>query len=157
MNKSKPKATKKASKKAQKPASRDLDVMQAPEVESAPLLAPMTGHWEQPMQMVPVTTAQPSYVPVVQSAPVVQKQVVYETAAPTYAAPAYATTPTYAAPTYATQASYATPTAYATPTYATPTAYATPTSAVPSYGYVPTGGSGTYPFGGLGVYGGNIF
>jgi len=101
--------------------------------EAAPLLA--TGHWEQPKQIVPVTTAQTSMVPQVTTAQVAMA------AAPTYAmpAPAYteAVVPSYAmvpTPTYAQTvapaAAYAMPQAYAGG-YGVPTAgYGVPSGAI---------------------------
>jgi len=73
----------KVKKSAPAPANRDVAV--AP-LEAAPLL----GHWEQPTQIVPVTTAQASMVPQMTTSQ-------YAMAAPTYTetvAPSYAMMPT---------------------------------------------------------------
>mmetsp|Transcript_106644 Transcript_106644/g.168498 ORF Transcript_106644/g.168498 Transcript_106644/m.168498 type:complete len:276 (+) Transcript_106644:71-898(+) len=83
-------ATKVKKTKKAAPAPDNKDTAVAP-LEAAPLLA--TGHWEQPRQMVPVTTAQTSMVPQVTTAQ-------YAMAAPTYTetvVPSYAMMPT---PTY---------------------------------------------------------
>jgi hypothetical protein len=70
----------------------------APAVDRGPAIAPqesvplMTGHWEQPKQIVPVTTAQKSFVPQVTTASVAMAApTMVETVAPSYSmmAPAY--------------------------------------------------------------------
>jgi len=102
--------------------------------EAAPLLG--TGHWEQPKQFVPVTTAQTSMVPQVTTAQVAVA------AAPTYAmqAPAYTEA---VVPSYAMM-----PTQAVAPTAAMLQAYAAPTAVVGTGGFsaggygVPTAGYG---------------
>jgi len=102
--------------------------------EAAPLLG--TGHWEQPKQFVPVTTAQTSMVPQVTTAQVAMA------AAPTYAmqAPAYTEA---VVPSYAMM-----PTQAVAPTAAMLQAYAAPTAVVGTGGFsaggygVPTAGYG---------------
>jgi len=146
-------------------------VAAAKDIEAAPLLSPVTGHWEQPRQIVPVTTAQTSLVPQVTTAQMVAPTYAVpaptyvETAvAPTYAmpAPAYyetAVAPTFAkaAPTYAMpapayyEAAVAPTFAMAAPTYveavAPASAYAMPTAVVGGGGYA----GGAYPTGAPGV------
>jgi len=146
-------------------------VAAAKDIEAAPLLSPVTGHWEQPRQIVPVTTAQTSLVPQVTTAQMVAPTYavpaptyVERAVAPTYAmpAPAYyetAVAPTFAkaAPTYAMpapayyEAAVAPTFAMAAPTYveavAPASAYAMPTAVVGGGGYAtavaPTGVVGT--------------
>jgi hypothetical protein len=114
MNKKKARNTKVSKKKAAPVPTETRDLEVAPASEAAPL---MGGHWEQPMQIVPVTTTTASYTPAVAAAPTYAMPTVvepmYAAAAPTYAMPtvvepmyaAYATAPTVVeafAPTYAT-------------------------------------------------------
>jgi hypothetical protein len=129
MNKSK-RATKVNTAPKPKPKDETPLVASKDVAPPAPEVTPLvSGHWEQPMQMVPVTTAQPSVVPVTTAPPITTARVtappeisylapivttaapIVETIAPTYtmAAPTYATSsivetvaPTYAvaAPTY---------------------------------------------------------
>jgi hypothetical protein len=116
----------KVSTKKPAPSSTDRDVAAPAAPEASPLVS---GHWEQPMAMVPVSTAQPSFVPFTTAPPITtaieiaQTQISYlppivETVAPTYmmAAPTYVTTPIVetVAPNYAVAA----PTYASTPTTA---------------------------------------
>mmetsp|Transcript_35401 Transcript_35401/g.54976 ORF Transcript_35401/g.54976 Transcript_35401/m.54976 type:complete len:291 (-) Transcript_35401:141-1013(-) len=135
-------------------------VAAAKDIEATPLLSPVTGHWEQPRQIVPVTTAQTSLVPQVTTAQMV---------APTYAVPAPTYVETAVAPTYAMpapayyEAAVAPTFAMAAPTIveavAPASAYAMPTAVVGGGGYAtavaPTGVLGTiggaYPTGAPGV------
>merc|ERR1712083_1190200 len=55
----KPKKASKRATKVKKPTPAPAPVVH-PEPEATPL---MSGHYEQPMQMVPVTTTTPSYTP----------------------------------------------------------------------------------------------
>merc|ERR1711904_578592 len=57
----KPKKTSKRATKVKKPTPAPAPVVH-PEPEAAPL---MSGHYEQPMSLVPVTTSTPSYMPTV--------------------------------------------------------------------------------------------
>jgi hypothetical protein len=158
MNK-KPTTKKKTTKKKTATPAKPV----TPEVAPSSEVAPLMGHWEQPMQVVPVTTTSSSYTPAVveraMTAPTYAMPTVvepaYAMAAPTYAmsAPVATTAYEYAtAPTYAAATGYATaPTMVAetfAPTYAATTGYATaPTAVVETFAptYAATAGYATAP------------